>query len=151
MPFYVGDYLADTQLLTTEQHGAYLLLILAYWKNQGALPIDDAILASVCKMMPEKWQANKPVLLGYFQVKRGKLVHERIEKEIKATSEKRQKAKEKSDKANAKRWPESPSRTPTRNPSRTPSHNHSHSTSTLPEDEFLSNYTYLDTYTGEIQ
>jgi len=37
LPFYVGDYLSDTLGLTVEEHGAYFLLILAYWKNRGPL------------------------------------------------------------------------------------------------------------------
>jgi uncharacterized protein YdaU (DUF1376 family) len=37
MPFFVGDHLRDTRHLTTEEQGAYLLLIFEYW-TKGGLP-----------------------------------------------------------------------------------------------------------------
>ena len=47
MQFYVGDYLADTLALSTEQHGAYLLLLLTLWRHNGRLPNDPATLARI--------------------------------------------------------------------------------------------------------
>lgn len=104
MPWYIGDYLADTQLLTTEQHGAYMLMIMAYWKNRGPLPDDDDVLMSVCKLPPAKWKKVKPAVLKFFTRTDEGLVHKRIEKELKTTEEKRKEASEKAKKAAAARW-----------------------------------------------
>lgn len=161
MPLYIGDYLADTQLLTTEQHGAYLLLIMAYWKNQGPLPNDEAILMSVCKLQPAKWKICKPAVLKFFQVKASTLVHKRIDKEIKTTKEMREKASAKAKKAALTRWENdassnAPSNAQSIPPSIAPSspsssaqsnanHNHSH-LMPVPEGKFLN----FDPLTGEL-
>jgi len=62
MPLYVADYLSATSRLTTEQHGAYLLLLMDYWKN-GAPPNNDAVLAQITKLSPDAW-SNARTMLG---------------------------------------------------------------------------------------
>jgi uncharacterized protein YdaU (DUF1376 family) len=82
MPFYVGDYLADTMLLTTVQHGAYLLLMLACWKAGGALPDDDDALASASKLSSAEWKRNGQALRRFFEARDGLLFHKRISAEL---------------------------------------------------------------------
>lgn len=81
MPLYVADYLSSTTRLTTEQHGAYLLLIIDYWKN-GRLPDDDSILSNITRLTSDAWARHRGVLQGFFEVSNGEWVHSRIEKEI---------------------------------------------------------------------
>jgi prepilin-type processing-associated H-X9-DG protein len=88
MPLYVGDYLAATQHLTTEQHGAYLLLIMHYWAN-GGLPTDPTQLMAIAKMQPSKWHSNQMAIASFFD---GHWRHARIDQELaktKSISEKR--------------------------------------------------------------
>ena len=78
MPLYIGDYLADTSRLTTEQHGAYLLLIMDYWRN-GRLPDNDEVLAQITRMSIDAWSNARSILLAYFQIENGYWIQKRIE------------------------------------------------------------------------
>lgn len=82
MPFYVGDYLADTPHLDTEEHGAYLLLIFSYWSRGKALPDDDKKLQAIAKQPLERWLQIRPTLEEYFDVHDGYWFHERVEAEL---------------------------------------------------------------------
>jgi len=81
MPLYVADYLSSTTRLTTEQHGAYLLLIIDYWKS-GRLPDNDSVLANVTRLSGDAWAKHRGVLQGFFEVNNGEWIHSRIEKEL---------------------------------------------------------------------
>jgi len=83
MPFYVGDYLKDTNRLSASEHGAYLMLMLDYWQN-GPIPDNDRILFRLSRMSEQEWLESKDVLLGYFKRRDGKLVHSRIDRELSA-------------------------------------------------------------------
>lgn len=66
MPLLVDKYLGDTTHLTTEQHGAYLLLLMSMWKRDGVLPADDGQLAQITRLSAARWKACRPVLLAFF-------------------------------------------------------------------------------------
>lgn len=103
MPLYVGDYLSATTRLTTEQHGAYFLLLLDYWKS-GPPPNDDAVLAQIARMSPAAWRKAKAAILGFFEVRDGVLIQKRVEKERARTAEIKERYSERGQKGAAKRW-----------------------------------------------
>ena len=87
MPLYVADYLADTTNLTTEGHGAYLLLIMTYWKGQQPLPDNDDELAPISRLPMPRWKKLRPIIARFFQVADGLWRHKRIDIEIKTARE----------------------------------------------------------------
>ena len=80
MPLYVGDYLADTRRLTTEQHGAYLLLIMEYWQKGTPLPDDDEQLGQITGL-GKRFKAARVTLQQFFNVEDGQWRHGRVEEE----------------------------------------------------------------------
>jgi len=78
MPLNVGDYLADTGHLTTTQHGAYLLLIMHYWRKRE-LPDDDKQLAAIAKLPLRIWLDSKETIQAFFH---DGWRHKRIEEEL---------------------------------------------------------------------
>ncbi len=83
MPMYWGDYLRDTMHLTTEAHGAYILLIAAYWTAGKPLPDNDRELARIARVSLKKWRGIRPQLDRFFVPKsEGILTQKRIEKEL---------------------------------------------------------------------
>lgn len=81
MPFYIGDYLSDTMRLSTEQHGAYLLLLMECWKV-GSLPDDDEQLACITRLSEERWSKHRKIIQNYFQIEGGIWKNKRVEKEL---------------------------------------------------------------------
>ena len=104
MPVYVGDYLSDTMHLTTEQHGAYFLLILAYWKNRGALP--ENRIQGIVNINGNSWTINRPILEELFDTQSfpGKWYHKRIEEELKNALLRRQAAENRGKRGMESRW-----------------------------------------------
>jgi uncharacterized protein YdaU (DUF1376 family) len=80
MPVFIGDYLADTMHLTTEQHGAYLLLLFHLWRR-GILPDEDAALARITGLSASAWSSHRPVLAAFFRIGNGTWQHGRVERE----------------------------------------------------------------------
>lgn len=82
MRFWVSDYLGDTRHLTTQEHGAYLLLIMAYWMNEGPLADDDKRMARIVGMTGRDWSKAKKTISEFFQIGAGQWRHKRIEQEL---------------------------------------------------------------------
>lgn len=68
-----GDYNAKTRHLTCEQHGAYLLLLMAMWSNGGSLPNDQKKLRRIAACASGRWKKVAPEIMPFFQDRGGNL------------------------------------------------------------------------------
>ena len=82
MQLYVSDFVGDTLQLSTEQIGAYMLLLMAMWNAGGSLPDDDAKLARVARLSAKKWRAISADLLTFFEREDGEIGHRRLTREL---------------------------------------------------------------------
>lgn len=82
LPLFGSDYLADTSHLSTEEHGAYLLLMMAAWRQDDCgLPVDDKKLARITGLSVRKWTAIKETILEFWTVENGRIYQPRLLKE----------------------------------------------------------------------
>ena len=91
MPMYWDAYLADTTHLTTEEHGAYMLLLAAMWRRNGVVPDDDKDNARILGLTPAKWRKIKArfmVTISGFVVENDTITQEKLRKTWENTQEK---------------------------------------------------------------
>lgn len=78
-PFEIDAYIGNTMTLDTEGHGAYLLLMLSYYRTGKPLPDRDRALAAIAKLPLERWLERREDIAAFFKVADGVWFHERIE------------------------------------------------------------------------
>jgi uncharacterized protein YdaU (DUF1376 family) len=100
MPLYLDDYLGDTGHFRAAEHGAYLLLIMHYWKR-GCLPVDDRQLSAIARMSPAEWKRAKTVIEPMFLPG---WKHKRIDAELERAAEVSEKYAKRARGAAEKRW-----------------------------------------------
>ena len=105
MPLYIGDYLADTSHLDAEWSGAYLHILMHYWRK-GPLPDDLERIISITKLRStDAPSITQALLTEFFSLNGdGRWHQKRQDIEIKKWHIKQQKAKEKAVNAAKSRW-----------------------------------------------
>lgn len=78
MPLHIEAYMADTLHLSAAEHGAYMLLIMRYWKD-GGLPTDERMVQRYSRLSPEQWAESRDVLAAFFDEG---WRHKRIDEEL---------------------------------------------------------------------
>lgn len=113
------DLISDTQYLDAGQFGAYVRLLLAYWRS-GPPQDDDRLLSRIAGMSPDEWSATRSALEPFFDIEGGRWMHWRTDEDLAAAYEAINKASRAGKIAAEARWGKSRAcdRIADRNPAR---------------------------------
>src|SRR5882672_7610124 len=83
MPLFTDALLGDTTHLSAEEFGAYLLILIVTWRNNGVpLPDDDKRMARICRVTVRRWSERlRPVMAPFFNLTERTWRQKRLEKE----------------------------------------------------------------------
>lgn len=93
--FYPSDWLAGTRGLSAEETGVYITLVARMYELAGPIPLDDHRLARLCGCSRARFRKALDVLLdeGKVVLVDGDLFNDRVDRELRATTEKSVKAR----------------------------------------------------------
>lgn len=95
IPVFPDAYLRDTTHLTTEENGAYFLLMMAAWGNDDcSLPNDEKRLAAIARMSVARWRKIAPTVLEFWTVADGRISQKRLTKEWAYVNDRKAKRKD---------------------------------------------------------
>lgn len=84
LPLWTDAFLADTLHLSTEEAGAYLLMLFTAWRRPNCdLPDDDKFLMKICRCDGRKWRHLRPVMEQFHVIENGTWRQVRLQKERK--------------------------------------------------------------------
>jgi uncharacterized protein YdaU (DUF1376 family) len=80
--FFVGDHLASTAHFTTEEQGAYLLILFAMWQQDDcSLPNDQTMLARIARADARRWKEIGPNVMAKLAVEGDRVTQRRLREE----------------------------------------------------------------------
>jgi uncharacterized protein YdaU (DUF1376 family) len=83
MPMHIGQYMAATGHLSTEEHGMYLLLLMHAWAAAGVIPGDPERVRRICRADPKNWARSCATILDFLTLQPdGTYRQKRLEAEL---------------------------------------------------------------------
>ena len=87
MTIWIPDYLSRHASLHRDQHGAFLLVLMAMWRAGGWLPNDASRLARTAKLSLSKWRAISPEIMELLLVEGDRITSARLLRELEKTKQ----------------------------------------------------------------